>query len=516
MNRFKFVGAAAAAALVLSSLSTAMAQESGDEDALFRDPAVTAPYERGLQLMQEGKYKEAMAAFNESLAADGTFAEAYIGKGDALKELQDFQAASAAYTQAQQFNPNSAAAYNGRGECQMELGQIDVARSDFLNAINLDPNHAAALSNLGHLMAVNFQAPTDALRYLDDALALNPQDARAYRDRGLAHALLQEFDESVTDLQEAVRVDPTDYENFSTLAQIYLYQDEFESAVDAWSKAIEAYQPKRPGELTRFVDGYIYRADARLRLAEKEQDAPKRTAVLEGAIGDANAVLALFDNRFPQSGRAYFRRGRAERMLERFSDGVNSLTLAIENVPPGQDIEYLSDAYLYRGICWYHIGSLDLARGDFEQASGIGNGFQDPRVFLWIGFTYHKQGDFRQAIDSYGESISKSQRFALAHVNKGRAYMDLGEYDRAIESFNRAIGAEPTVGEHYYNVGFACIQLEDFQKAVDFLNLALHQENPQPKFYRAMAAALRGLGREELADEYERQAESAAPAGVSD
>ena len=62
------------------------------------------------------------------------------------------------------------------------------------------------------------------------------------------------------------------------------------------------------------------------------------------------------------------------------------------------------------------------------------------------------------------------------------------------------------MGDNYYNVGMAYIKLEDFEKAVEFLRLALKQENPQPKMYRAMATALRALGRNDLAAEYESQA----------
>ncbi len=84
--------------------------------------------------------------------------------------------------------------------------------------------------------------------------------------------------------------------------------------------------------------------------------------------------------------------------------------------------------------------------------------------------------------------------------------MDLHEYRKAVESFNDAIRCEPEVGEHYYSVGFACIKLEEYQRAVDFLTLALKRPQPQPKMYAAMATALRGLGRDELAEEYDAKA----------
>jgi tetratricopeptide (TPR) repeat protein len=94
--------------------------------------------------------------------------------------------------------------------------------------------------------------------------------------------------------------------------------------------------------------------------------------------------------------------------------------------------------------------------------------------------------------------------------------MDLKEYKKAIDCFNDAIRSEPDVGENYYNVGFAYMQMREYKKAADFLRLALLQDNPQPKMFRLMASALRELGKNELADEYERKANAPAETQAAD
>jgi tetratricopeptide (TPR) repeat protein len=123
--------------------------------------------------------------------------------------------------------------------------------------------------------------------------------------------------------------------------------------------------------------------------------------------------------------------------------------------------------------------------------------------------THHKEGEYRKAVEAYSEAIAKSPKFAMAHTNRGRAYMDLRDYRKAIESFNHAIRAEPSVGEHYYNVAFAHTRVEDWAMAEHFLNIALRKQNPEPKWYRLMATVLRERGRTDLAGEYERKAEEA-------
>jgi tetratricopeptide (TPR) repeat protein len=524
MSHIQRFGLAALAALVLP-VGFSWAQEAAApatdaaaaETEGMRDPIVEEAMTKGAQLLTEQKYKEAVAEFNRALSVDPTYPDAYVGKGDALKGMEDYQTAINAYTQAIQFAPQNAppaGAFNGRGEAYLELGQGDVAMTDFTTAVDIDPNNPKILSNIGHLLILA-RDPQNALRRLDDAIALDGTDARAFRDRAYAHVLLEEYDKAAEDIKKAVEVAPDDYENYSTMASMLLLQDSFGPAVDALTKAIDTYKPTKVGMPVKFVDGYLSRADARLKLAEKETDADKRKAALEGVIADADAVLALYGDRFPYTGRAYFRKGRAQRMLEDYGAAIDSFTDAIGSVPAGQDIEYLADALMYKGICWYYMDQPELARGDFEQASATGGGYQDPRVFLWIGHTHHVQGNFREAIAAYNGAIAKAPHLALAHVNKGRAYMDLKEYNRALDSFRDAIREEPSVGEHYYKVAFAYMKLDDPKKAVDFLTQALAKDNPQPKMYRLMATAMRELGRNELADEYQRKAEvdKNAPSG---
>ncbi|MCC6491766.1 MAG: tetratricopeptide repeat protein [Pirellulales bacterium] len=485
--------------------TTAETPAAGDELAAMRPKDAIAALDEGRKLAAEKNYKEAVAAFNRAISLDETYVEALIGKADALRELKDYQAASNVYTQALNIDVNAVPAYIGRGEAALELGQMDIASTDFSMALQMDPNNARLLSDVGHIM-VNSD-PVGAIQRLDDALAINDQDARAYRDRGMAHVLLGEYEKAEADVRRSVEVDPTDHENFMVEANVYLMQNKYDPAIEALTNAINAYQPERPGDPVKYVTGYLSRAGANLRIAEQEKDSEKAQTALQAVIADADALLAVSEER-PESGSAYFYKGRALRMLQRYSDAVAALTQAIEK-GAGQDVNYLADAIYFRGICWYYLGEAELARGDFEQASSTGGGYQDPRIYLWIGYTHHVQGDFREAINSYNEAIAKAPNLALAHVNKGRAYMDLNEYRRAIESFNNAVRAEPTVGEHYYNVGFAYLKLREYKKASDFLNLALQQENPQPKMYRLMATALRGLGRDQLAGQYEEQARQA-------
>ncbi|QDS97130.1 tetratricopeptide repeat protein [Adhaeretor mobilis] len=501
-------------ALPLFAVGTSSVGQDADEETALDPsdanflyaPEAVAAYEEGVRLAEAGENDQALAAFSAALQMQTDYKEAYVAKGKILLELEDYEAAKKAFRSAIDYDAQSAEAYNGSGEASLEMGTIDIAYNDFLKALDFDRQNAEVLSNIGHI-EVNYQNdPVTGIRFLDDAIALNPEDARAHRDRGLAHARLQEFDDATTNLKKAAEIDPGDYENFSTLASIYLAEDKYAEAIEALGQAIEAYEPKKHADLDLFIEGYLQRADARMQLGfeEAETDKAASMAAYEAVIGDAKKILAEYPDRFPYSGLAHYNRGIAERMLGQYGEAIKSLTESIQSVPGGQQPSYLAPAYLRRGICWHYQDYDDLARGDFEQAASIN--FLDPVPHLWMGLSYANEGDYRKAIVKYNEAISKDPSYALAYVNRGRAYYQLKEYERAITSFNDAIRNEPTNAEHYYKRGICHMQIEEYKKAVNSFRSALLNDPNMAKAQRQMGEAQRKLGNPNLGETYETQA----------
>ncbi|MEQ8839334.1 MAG: tetratricopeptide repeat protein, partial [Lacipirellulaceae bacterium] len=293
-------------------------------------------------------------------------------------------------------------------------------------------------------------------------------------------------------------------ENFSTLATIFLIQDKYEEAIESLTKSIEAYEPKERSDLKIFVDGYLQRANARIRLGDEraeEDDTAGSEAAYEAVIADAKKILEEYPDRYPQSGLGHYQRGLAERMLGQYGEAIKSFTAAIQSTPAGQQAPYLAAAYLRRGICWHYQGYDDLARGDFEQAASVD--FVDPVPHFWMGLSHANEEDYREAIVKYGEAIAKDPSFALAYVNRGMAYYQLKDYERAISSFNDAIRNEPTNAEHYYKRGYCHMEIEEYEKAVNSFRSALLNDPDMAKAKKRMAEAQRLLGNPNLSEQYE-------------
>jgi len=469
-----------------------------------RDPSIQEAYDAGVKLLEEEKYEEAIAEFNKA-TVDDTFAEAYLGEGDALRLLKDYQAAIQSYTKARDRNPRLARVHFGLGMCNKELGRFDMAMNDFSNAIDLDRRDPEISANLGKLY-LDVGDPTNALRTLQTAVELNPDNAEVYRDRGWAYTQLRQTDEGIADLKKSIELDPEVYETHFRLSNIYLFLEDYKAAIESLTNTIKYYKPEESTDPKIYVNGYIMRADTELKLAGEEGTPPKeREKLYEQVIADAQTVLDEYPDQYPESGNALYYKGRSLRLLLRYGEAIKALTDAIQAVPGGSEAAYLTDAYLKRGVCWLNQGEPNLARRDFEQAASLD--YEDPLPYLWIGYTHAQQKDYRKAIESYGESIAKNPAQAAAFVNRGLAYLQEEDYQKAVDNFNEAIRNEPTESEHFYKRGVAYMWLEDYEKAFTSFELATLFNDKNVKAFRAGAIALRKLDRTSLAEQYESRAE---------
>ena len=470
-----------------------------------RDPAVLQAFEAGMTALKAEDWEVAVQEFDKALAVDdGTFAELHFGRAEALRELEDYQNAAKSYTNAVQVKDDYAQAYNGRGTCFREMGDLNLAFNDFQSAAELDRNDASIAANFGDILVNNLQDPTQAMQYLDRAIELDAENAEAYRNRGWAHTLLREFENGIADLNKATELDPEDYETYQRLASVHQAEEDLQLSIDALSKAIEHYEPEESSDPDTYINGYLQRAAARMELAKKDDTSPAQHSELyKGVIADTKAVLEEFPDRYPESGLAFYRLGTAQRMQGLFAEAITSFTDAIQLIPAGSDGSYMGEAYLLRGICWFYQDQNELARGDFKEAAA--KSLEDPRPYLWIGYTQAKEKKYRKAIESYGEAAARNPNFSLAHVNRGLAYMQLRDYRKALDNFNEAIRAEPTEPKHFVKRGRAHELLGEAQKALDSYNLALLRDGDYADANRGAARAMQALGRPGLGNQYQNR-----------
>jgi tetratricopeptide (TPR) repeat protein len=87
-------------------------------------PTADEHYDRGVDLFAEGKYDEAIVAYNEALSADPGFVDALHGLAMAYAEKGDLEAAIGAAKRATEDSPNDPLGFTGLSMLYQRAGRI--------------------------------------------------------------------------------------------------------------------------------------------------------------------------------------------------------------------------------------------------------------------------------------------------------------------------------------------------------------------------------------------------------
>ena len=131
----------------------------------------------------------------------------WLEKGLALMESGKYQDAIEAYSEAIELNPNYVKAYNNRGVAYRNLGEYQQAMRDYGRAIEIDPNYVEAYNNRGIAYA-KLGDYRQAIRDYDRAIELNPENALVYCNRGIAYDKLGDYRQSIRDYDKTIELDP--------------------------------------------------------------------------------------------------------------------------------------------------------------------------------------------------------------------------------------------------------------------------------------------------------------------
>ncbi|MGC2245202.1 MAG: tetratricopeptide repeat protein, partial [Terriglobales bacterium] len=135
----------------------------------------------------------------------------------------------------------------------------------------------------------------------------------------------------------------------------------------------------------------------------------------------------------------------------------------------------------------------------FRRAQAIRPG--DPVSKLNIASYEQQHGDNRTAIQGYDKVMQLTENpelLALAHNNRGYAYLALKEDEKAKQDFEAALAQQPENSAAYLGLGMLAQKSGDWaQAASDFEHSAKIQ--PTPMAYQQLAEALEAAGQKEAA-----------------
>ncbi|MFQ5843653.1 MAG: tetratricopeptide repeat protein [Planctomycetota bacterium] len=149
----------------------------------------------GQVMFQQGKTTKAIESIHKALEIDPALAEAYNLLGVIYLQQSDFKMAAENLRRAVEMDPYYTDAHNHLGVAYKELGKYDRAREQFETALK-DASYRTREKiylNLGYLYLKQGRGQ-DAVRAFGQAVALDPDYARAFLGLGRAYRLTGQGD----------------------------------------------------------------------------------------------------------------------------------------------------------------------------------------------------------------------------------------------------------------------------------------------------------------------------------
>lgn len=134
---------------------------------------------RGIAFTDSGRYEEALALFDQALAADPSLAGVLYNRAEAKRQLGDLSGARVDLEHALEISPDEADSIHALGLIAYESDDFSGAEERYRRAIELEPRHAAAWNDLG---VINFRrgAYRDARICFEKTLEIDPDNAEAW------------------------------------------------------------------------------------------------------------------------------------------------------------------------------------------------------------------------------------------------------------------------------------------------------------------------------------------------
>src|SRR5665213_4322393 len=258
----------------------------------------------------------------------------------------------------------------------------------------------------------------------DRAIALDPKNARAFRERSNAFRSVGRLDRALADANEAVRLDPKFSLAFMDRGSAHYFKGEMEPAIADYSESVRL-DPKRSRALTHRGAAY------------------KKLGRVEQALADESEAIKLdpqvpeyFDNR----GLSYQENGDYDRAIADYNE-------AIRLAPQANFLTNRGDSYQFKG-------DLDHAIADYDRALKLNPGFY--LAYNNRGAAFHRKGDLERSIADYEQALrinpqmdSAAENLAAVRQQRDRRdtasqrllpTFDCGSAKRAVE---KAICSDP-------------------------------------------------------------------------
>ena len=199
---------------------------------------LTAQLRKGIMLAKTGE-TVAFAQHFETLRRDQpqNSITLYLAEAEALREADRYQEAFDALERGLALHPNDKDLLYARALAAEKLDRLDVLERDLRAILAADPKNGQALNALGYTLADRTTRYPEALGYIEQALALLPDDAAVLDSMGWVQYRLGDLAKALEYLRRAYQANP-DAEIAAHLVEVLWASGQREEAKKIWREAL--------------------------------------------------------------------------------------------------------------------------------------------------------------------------------------------------------------------------------------------------------------------------------------
>lgn len=419
--------------------------------------------------------------------------------------------------------------------CQAYSGFKGRLLNDFVRAIQTQPTFARSWADMiaqaerdleidpkeswGAHLAQGLQA-FDEKRYqeaaqmftrlLNRAALQTPYRPVVLARRGLTNRLAGYYNAAISDLNEAVRLNPADVWALIQRGETYRQQGDFEKALSDYDQAI---QQESENTWAIVLKAETYRQSRRFEEAltefqkATEKDPENAWAVVLQSeaylqMGQYEKALTGFDRAVelvPDYAFAITHRGEAYRQVGQVERALADFNRALELDPN------FTWAWVLRGETRRQMGKAEASIEDFNRAIELAS--NDPWPITLRGEAYRQTGQVQLALADYDRAIALKPDYTWPITLRGETRRQRGDFEEALTDFNRALQIEPENvwtralrGETHRQMGNGEAALADMNQALErepnnswLLSLRSHVYRDMGQYERALADCNRAL-----------------------
>ncbi len=180
----------------------------------------------GVQLYQQGRYAEALQQFQVAQKTDPTNPDGYYNLASTYHKLGVMQKdqtlinqAESLYHQCLDLAPNHVDCHRGLAVLLVESGRPDRGFAFLKNWSTTNPNLADAKVELSRLHQ-EFGETKTAERYLDEALAMDPNHYRAWAARGQMREAAGDLNQALQNYQQSLAINNVQPDLYQRMAKV--------------------------------------------------------------------------------------------------------------------------------------------------------------------------------------------------------------------------------------------------------------------------------------------------------